>query len=291
MDKLQFEERIKYHIKHSGRSQAAIARQLKYAPDQFNKWIRGINRIPSHVIQEVAELLSLTDDERLELFDLADYEALDISNRAPTDSAEAEQKLTFETFITELRLKREFTTLEDRPLSPETKELLQKFRFVGAKWWSIFGFVVSVIKADGLTKKEIEDISEAAFQLNDRLHGRPSELGIPKIFWLIGFTSGGVICFVYEDDWSEELMNHIGQQRRKTPGYDEGITLRPAFQMQATSFAWSVDLKSRRIFRHLGKQPDIVGYHPYQVQKQLANLEAIIKAILQDNSATNSSQS
>lgn len=73
MDQFQFEEKIKYYIKRDGRSQAAVARALGYNRDQFNKWVRGVNRIPDTALQEVATLLKLTDDEAIELFELAGY--------------------------------------------------------------------------------------------------------------------------------------------------------------------------------------------------------------------------
>lgn len=77
-----FEQAIKAHLKRAGLSQAAAARQLHYTPDQFNKWIRGVNRIPDVTILELAELLALSEAERTDLFALAGYVAVSTLNRS-----------------------------------------------------------------------------------------------------------------------------------------------------------------------------------------------------------------
>ncbi len=76
MKQLALENAIKGHIKRAGLSQAAVARKLHYTPEQFNKWVRGVNRIPDIAIQEFSDLLGLTDEERTELFTLAGYVAI-----------------------------------------------------------------------------------------------------------------------------------------------------------------------------------------------------------------------
>ncbi len=75
-DPYAFEQAMKAHIKGAGYSQAAVARKLHYTPEQFNKWIRGVNRIPDVAIQEFSDLLGLTDAQRTELFTLAGYVAV-----------------------------------------------------------------------------------------------------------------------------------------------------------------------------------------------------------------------
>jgi hypothetical protein len=83
MQQFEFEEAIKAHLKRAGLSQAGVARKLHYTPEQFNKWVRGVNRIPDTAIQEFAHLLHLTDEERTELFTLADYVAVTALKKAP----------------------------------------------------------------------------------------------------------------------------------------------------------------------------------------------------------------
>jgi hypothetical protein len=76
MDKYAFEEAIKAYLNRADLSQAAAARKLHYTPEQFNKWVRGVNRIPDVAIQEISDLLDLNDEERAELFALAGYVAV-----------------------------------------------------------------------------------------------------------------------------------------------------------------------------------------------------------------------
>ncbi len=76
MRQAEFESAVKAYLKRADLSQAAAARRLHYTPEQFNKWIRGVNRIPDTAIQELAELLDLTEAERIELFSLAGYVAV-----------------------------------------------------------------------------------------------------------------------------------------------------------------------------------------------------------------------
>lgn len=73
MNQHQFEQTIKGYIKQSGRSQAATARALGYARDTFNKWVKGINQIPSEVLQAFCQLAELTAPQQTELFALAGY--------------------------------------------------------------------------------------------------------------------------------------------------------------------------------------------------------------------------
>lgn len=73
MRQRDFEATIKSYIKQSGRSQAATARLLKAAPDTFNKWVRGINRMPIEILHEFCELIQLDENQRTNLFKLAGY--------------------------------------------------------------------------------------------------------------------------------------------------------------------------------------------------------------------------
>lgn len=81
-DPYAFEQAIKAHLKRAGLSQATAARQLNYTPEQFNKWIKGVNRMPDVAILELAELLELTNEERTELFTLAGYVAVNTLNKS-----------------------------------------------------------------------------------------------------------------------------------------------------------------------------------------------------------------
>jgi transcriptional regulator with XRE-family HTH domain len=101
-DQYAFEQAIKAHLKRAGYSQAAVARKLNYTPEQFNKWIRGVNRFPDVALQEFSDLLDLTDGERTELFTLAGYIAVtalrkrnDLTDgeRAPTGQGESANSL------------------------------------------------------------------------------------------------------------------------------------------------------------------------------------------------------
>lgn len=88
MKQLDFEIAIKAHLKQAGLSQAMAARKLGYSPDQFNKWVRGVNRIPDVAIQELSDLLDLSEEERIELFTLAGYVAI----RGPQKEADRVDK-------------------------------------------------------------------------------------------------------------------------------------------------------------------------------------------------------
>lgn len=73
MDRYAFEQVLKAHLKTVGWSQAAVARRLGYAPDTFNKWVRGINRMPSEAIAAFSQLLGLTPSDMTQLLTLAGY--------------------------------------------------------------------------------------------------------------------------------------------------------------------------------------------------------------------------
>ncbi len=73
MDRYLLEQTLKSYIREDGRSQAAVARKLGYTPDTFNKWVRGVNRIPDRVIAELCDLLMLPPEEQVQLLKLAGY--------------------------------------------------------------------------------------------------------------------------------------------------------------------------------------------------------------------------
>jgi hypothetical protein len=75
MNPLKLEEKLKRHLYADGRSQAAVARKLGYPPDTFNKWVRGVNRMPDGVIAEFCTLLRLSPTDQAELLNLAGYTA------------------------------------------------------------------------------------------------------------------------------------------------------------------------------------------------------------------------
>lgn len=74
VDRYELEVRIKSYIKDDGRSQAAVARKLGYSPDTFNKWVRGVNRIPSEVLAQFCALLALNPQTHAELLQLSGYQ-------------------------------------------------------------------------------------------------------------------------------------------------------------------------------------------------------------------------
>jgi hypothetical protein len=73
VDKYEFEQKIKAYIEASGRSQAKTAKLLGHAPDSFNKWVRGVNRMPYDDLYKFCQLVELKEDKRIELFELAGY--------------------------------------------------------------------------------------------------------------------------------------------------------------------------------------------------------------------------
>jgi len=77
MNRYLLEEQLKAYIKHDGRSQAAVARKLGYSPDTFNKWIKGVNRMPDSVIADLCTLLTLSSTQQVELLTLAGYRVPD----------------------------------------------------------------------------------------------------------------------------------------------------------------------------------------------------------------------
>jgi len=103
MKPLILEEKLKQHLRADGRSQAAVARKLGYPPDTFNKWVRGVNRIPDQVIADFCTLLMLSPTDQAELLGLAGYivpAALSPSALAPPATIIPMAGLVFATKIT-----------------------------------------------------------------------------------------------------------------------------------------------------------------------------------------------
>ena len=73
MDKTALERRLKEIIKADGRSQASMARKLGVGADTFNKWLRGVNRMPDDAIASFCEQLGLGTSIQIELLTLAGY--------------------------------------------------------------------------------------------------------------------------------------------------------------------------------------------------------------------------
>ncbi|HRV92450.1 MAG TPA: helix-turn-helix transcriptional regulator [Anaerolineae bacterium] len=59
----EFEQKVKAYIKRCGWAQAETARRLNYSPEQFNKWLRDVNRIPDTAIAELSDLFDLVPEE------------------------------------------------------------------------------------------------------------------------------------------------------------------------------------------------------------------------------------
>ncbi|MCB0060579.1 MAG: helix-turn-helix transcriptional regulator, partial [Caldilineaceae bacterium] len=105
MNHFKLEEKLKQYISEDGRSQAAVARKLGYPPDTFNKWVRGVNRMPDTVIIDFCTLLALAPEHQTELLKLAGYvvpnalaEQSDTQRQQPKQEAQA--GLVFATKIT-----------------------------------------------------------------------------------------------------------------------------------------------------------------------------------------------
>lgn len=190
--------------------------------------------------------------------------------------------LTGNGFIREFGMLREFVPVENLGVAPEVASLGENLDFVGIKWSSFFGFTVALVKADELSRDQIKGLSGEFFRFNDLLYKNPEGLRVSRIARWLAFTLSGVICFVFEGGCSDELVTFIGEQKQGSPAYDEGITsLRVAVQHCATSFSWSVDLRARRVYKHLGKQPERSNYHVRRTVAEVARLEDNLKTILQ----------
>lgn len=99
MKQYELEQKIKEYLKKDGRSQASIARKLECAPDTFNKWVLGVNRMPDTVIVAFCALLRLDDNQRNELLHFAGYASFANHQRATIPEARVAPGLVFATKI------------------------------------------------------------------------------------------------------------------------------------------------------------------------------------------------
>jgi hypothetical protein len=188
----------------------------------------------------------------------------------------------FETFLHNFKLKQIYTPREKLPLSDKALHLVQELDFIGVKWSNVFGFTVGLIQADGLSLEQIQAVSEQFVAFNNLLYRNPKELQIPNLVWLVAFTLGGVLCFVFEQGSSPEVASFVESQKKGSPAYDQGsLSLGWTVQTRATTFIWTVDLKDRQVYRHFGKQPDKLSYHTRQMTKELAALREVLKDVLE----------
>lgn len=89
-----FEQTLKAHLRAASLSQATAARRLGYAPDTFNKWVRGVNRMPDDVINDLGRILKLTPTQTIELLRLAGY-TIPVENggKSPIEPAHGDQPM------------------------------------------------------------------------------------------------------------------------------------------------------------------------------------------------------
>lgn len=100
VNRYEFERKIKIYISEDGRSQASVARKLGYAPDTFNKWVRGVNRMPDKVIGEFGTLFGLSSDNLVELLKLAGYTVPDARAESERIQDDTKARMLFATQIT-----------------------------------------------------------------------------------------------------------------------------------------------------------------------------------------------
>lgn len=90
MEKLNFEQTIKAHMKRAGLDPFEVARELSHTPAQFSRWIQYVSQLSKTMI-ELSSLLGLTEEERSELFSLVADGAITSSHR-PTGQIQSEQR-------------------------------------------------------------------------------------------------------------------------------------------------------------------------------------------------------
>lgn len=64
---------VETNLKHEQRSQAYLAKRLGYLPDQFNRWLNGVNRIPYEVVGEIAQHFRMMPADQVALYEVAGY--------------------------------------------------------------------------------------------------------------------------------------------------------------------------------------------------------------------------
>lgn len=118
MDRYAFEQALKAHLKTAGWSQAAVARRLGYAPDTFNKWVRGINRMPSEAIVAFGQWVGLTTTDITQLLLLAGYTVPTVRASTDPDNQPATQSPDRSMLLAYLQaLCRRFARWADQPES------------------------------------------------------------------------------------------------------------------------------------------------------------------------------
>ncbi|MEZ4714026.1 MAG: SUMF1/EgtB/PvdO family nonheme iron enzyme [Caldilineaceae bacterium] len=106
-----FEQTLKAHLRSANLSQARAARRLGYAPDTFNKWVRGVNRMPDDVINQLGKLLKLSPAQTVALLRLAGYtiplthgvDSAPTDQPAPTSQGIAADNLPYRPYIQAIR--------------------------------------------------------------------------------------------------------------------------------------------------------------------------------------------
>ena len=73
MKSLAFKEKVTEYLEKENRSEAYLARALRCSPNQFNRWMNGLNRIPYSVVNQICNFFKLEKLQQIELFELADY--------------------------------------------------------------------------------------------------------------------------------------------------------------------------------------------------------------------------
>ncbi|MFN8495671.1 MAG: helix-turn-helix transcriptional regulator [Caldilineaceae bacterium] len=68
-----FKALIEEYLRQEGHSQAYFAKKLQYTPDQLNKWLLGVNRIPYDAVRKICCSLNLSKRQQLQIFALAGY--------------------------------------------------------------------------------------------------------------------------------------------------------------------------------------------------------------------------
>ena len=66
-------EIIEKNLKHEQRSQAFLAKRLGYPPDQFNRWLNGIHRIPFEVVGEIVQHFRMAPADQVAIYESAGY--------------------------------------------------------------------------------------------------------------------------------------------------------------------------------------------------------------------------
>ena len=77
MDKYNFEQNLRAHLKSHSYSQSALARKLHVHRTTMNKWITGENQISYEDLYKICKSLALSDEDTAALFQYAGYEGIE----------------------------------------------------------------------------------------------------------------------------------------------------------------------------------------------------------------------